>query len=112
MTESGAALAGLLAESVRLWRVPARVDGAEDIIRVTGLGIRADIVRAGPELPYRWMMTVRTGDNPARSRPALSVVSVLRQVRLAFDPGYAKERLRIASPPLLLPNSNRAGRPS
>jgi hypothetical protein len=36
-----------------------------------------------------------------RRRSAISLVSVLRQVREALDPGYAANRVRVALTPLV-----------
>lgn len=98
MSEGPSLLSRLLAESVRQWRVPARVsvDG-QGAVRVMGLGREICVERAAPELPFRWLVTVEGGDT-ARRRPALSVVSVLRQVRLELDPAYEKQRIRVAAP--------------
>jgi hypothetical protein len=41
---------------------------------------------------------VTTGD---RTRPAISLVAVLRQVRQAVDPGYAASRVRVTVAPLV-----------
>ena len=37
----------------------------------------------------------------ARKRKAISIVSVLRQVREALDPGYAANRVRVVVAPLV-----------
>lgn len=98
MSASLHALHDLLLESVRQWRVPANVKRqGEDRIVVTGLGVEIAIAKADRGMPYRWMIA-----RGARQRPALSVVSVLRQVRLGLDPSYAKLRLSV-SPPSVRP---------
>lgn len=95
----------LLARSLVCWRIVGRVtrvahDGAADggtaALVIDGLGHRVRIERAPAALPFRWLVTV-----DGRQRPAISVVAVLRQVRLALDPGYAKTRVRIAPMPVL-----------
>jgi len=105
-----ALLVRLLAESVRQWRVPARVaidtDGA---VRVIGLGREIVVTRAGDDLPFRWFVKVTTPGQAAAQRPALSVVSVLRQVRLQLDPAYEKQRIRVAPPPVLPPLADPSG---
>lgn len=73
-----------------LGRVRRKTDGA---IEITGLGRTALVARAPPGIPFRWMVSV-----DGRSRPAVSVAAVLRQVRSAFDPAYARNRARIAQP--------------
>lgn len=91
-------LARLLAESVLQWRVPARVTERDDgAVMVASLGREIVVEKAAPELPFRWMVAVE-GDGGVRRRPALSVVSVLRQVRLALDPAYEKRRIRVVPP--------------
>ena len=106
MTAAATALHALLAESVRLWRVPARVGRADDgRIEITGLGLSVTVTRAEPELPFRWLVTVVTPEaSQPRTRPALSVVSVLRQMRIALDPGFALQRLRVAAPSVQSPD--------
>ncbi len=99
MCQPDATLETLLVESLRFWRVPARVTRREGTLSITGLGAEIVVARAAPGLPFRWMVTVRENSRASRQRPALSVVSVLRQVRLTLDPAYAKERLHISAPP-------------
>jgi hypothetical protein len=36
-----------------------------------------------------------------RKRGAISLVAVLRQIRAALDPGYAKNKVRVAVTPLV-----------
>ena len=104
MTATAMALHALLAESVRLWRVPARVSFADAAtITIAGLGSTVTVTRAAPDMPFRWMVTVMGSEAPPRPRPALSVVSVLRQVRIALDPGFAVQRLRISAPSVHVP---------
>ena len=45
---------------------------------------------------FRWTVTI-----DARKRKAISIVSVLRQVREALDPGYAANRVRVVVAPLV-----------
>ncbi len=99
MSEMPALLARLIAESGRQWRVPARVTvEADGAVHVSGLGREIVVTRAGKDLPFRWFVTVTTPGQTAVRRPALSVVSVLRQVRLQLDPAYEKQRIRVAPP--------------
>lgn len=89
----------LLEQSVLSWGVLARVHrGGDDSLHVTGLGRTAIIERAGESTPFRWLVSV-----DGRKRPAVSVIAVLRQVRLAFDPGYETSRVRVAPVPLRPP---------
>ncbi|MFM9937949.1 MAG: hypothetical protein ACKVP7_00470 [Hyphomicrobiaceae bacterium] len=109
MSQPTAALHPLLTESLRLWRVPARVENKGDsTLRISCLGHDVTIAPAAPDMPFRWMVTTTQAGAPSRQRPALSVVSVLRQVRNALDPTFAGQRLRIAAPPVLPPQP-RAG---
>ena len=91
-------VARLLSRSLALWSVPGRVGQEGGAIVVASLGRSLAIARAAPDLPFRWLVTV-----DGRARPAISVIAVLRQVRLALDPGYAKTRVRIAPMPVLPP---------
>jgi hypothetical protein len=86
----------LLAESVLAWRVAARVEreGADALVIAGAKDIR--IACAPPHVPFRWTVTI-----DGRTRPAISLVAVLRQVREALDPGYAANRVRIAVAPLV-----------
>ena len=93
MSANDDTLSALLEQSLRFWRVPARVSRLDDSLAVTGLGREIRIVRACPDLPYRWLVAVN-----GRQRPAVSVIAVLRQVRLALDPGHAAQKLRITAP--------------
>ena len=82
----------LLAQSLVAWRVAGSVARASDGALMIGEArkpIRID--RAPPHLMFRWMVTV-----DGRTRGAVSLVGVLRQVREALDPGYAANRLRVA----------------
>jgi hypothetical protein len=45
---------------------------------------------------FRWLVTI-----DGRTRPALSLLAVLRQVREALDPDYSGSRLRVAIAPLV-----------
>jgi hypothetical protein len=36
-----------------------------------------------------------------RTRPALSILAVLRQVRMALDPDFAANKIRVAIAPLV-----------
>ncbi len=82
----------LMAQSLAAWRLTGSVRRTSDgAILVTCEQHNIRIEPAPSDLPFRWIVIV---DN--RSRPAISVVAVLRMVRAALDPGYATMRARIA----------------
>lgn len=86
----------LLEQSMTAWRVLGRVRRGEDgAIVVEGLGRVLEIRPAAPGLPFRWMMTI-----DGRQKPALSIISVLRQVRGALDPNFKPVKIRFPPPPL------------
>ena len=92
----------LVEQSLIAWRLLAKARRADDgAIEVTGLGRLIRIERAEAGMPFRSMVTV-----DGRRRPALSLVAILRQIRGALDPAYAKTRVRIAVEPLLPPARN------
>ena len=86
----------LLAQSLVAWRLSGSVarnhDGA---ILIACNGVDISVERAPPELPFRWMVTAA-----GRQRGALALPAVLRQVRAALDPGYARNKVRVAVTPL------------
>ncbi len=99
--EPPASLYRLIEQSLIAWRLLARARRSEDgAIEITGLGRAVRIERAAAGEPFRYMVTV-----DGRRRPALSLVAVLRQVRIALDPAYDKNRVRIAVEPLLPPSA-------
>jgi len=82
----------LVVQSLAAWRVAGAVERARDgaiVIRGARKDIRIDPAPSDPM--FRWMVTI-----DGRTRPAISVVAVLRQVREALDPGYAANRVRVA----------------
>jgi hypothetical protein len=93
-------VAELMRQSLAAWRVAGTIDCGDD----GAITIAADkpirIAPAPNDTMVRWLVTV-----DGRSRAALSLVAVLRQVRLALDPDYEASRLRIAAAPLLPPGS-------
>jgi len=81
----------LLAQSLVAWRVAGRVERSTDsaiVICEAVKDIRID--PASSDLMFRWTVTIN-----GRKRGAISLVSVLRQVREALDPGYAANRVRV-----------------
>ena len=87
----------LMTQSLVAWRLTGSVHNSSDgavLISCREHSIR--IEPASPDLPFRWIVII---DN--RRRAAMSLVTVLRQVRAALDPGYAIMRARIAPFPLV-----------
>jgi hypothetical protein len=97
LTEVPADLAcELLAQSLVAWCVAGRVRRAGDgaiVIEGCCKDIRIDPAQ---DPIFRWTVTI-----DARKRKAISIVSVLRQVREALDPGYAASRVRVVVAPLV-----------
>ena len=87
----------LLAQSLVAWRVAGTVrrEGDSTIV-ICGSRKNIRIDRAPDDLMFRWIVAVE-----GRSRGAISLVAVLRQVREALDPGYAANRVRVAVTPVV-----------
>ena len=82
----------LMAQSLAAWRLAGAVARSPDgaiVIRGARNEIRIDPAPSDPM--FRWMVTI-----DGRTRRAISIVAVLRQVREALDPGYAGKRVRVA----------------
>ena len=87
----------LMTQSLVAWRLIGTVRGTSDgAILVSCQTHNIRIEPAPSDVPFRWIVIVDD-----RSRPAISVVAVLRMVRAALDPGYAAMRARIAPFPLV-----------
>jgi hypothetical protein len=87
----------LLKQSLIAWRLTGRVERrGDDAVHVTCNAIDIGIERAPPDLPFRWMVTINT-----RKRAAISLPAVLRQVREALDPDYARNKVRVGVTPLV-----------
>ncbi|HVY43785.1 MAG TPA: hypothetical protein VG966_12195 [Hyphomicrobiaceae bacterium] len=85
----------LLAASLPAWRVAGDVRrGGDGAIAISAAGSEIRVEPAPAGTPFRWMVTV-----DGRTRGAGSVAGVLRAVRRAIDPGYARLPLRIAPSP-------------
>ena len=87
----------LMTQSLIAWRLTGSVDKLSDgavLISCREHSIR--IEPASPDLPFRWIVII-----DHRRRAAMSLVTVLRQVRAVLDPGYATVRARIAPFPLV-----------
>jgi hypothetical protein len=82
----------LVAQSLVAWRVAGHVERSSDgamVICEAVKNIRID--PTSPDRMFRWTVTI-----DGRKRWAISLVSVLRQVREALDPGYVANRVRVA----------------
>jgi hypothetical protein len=86
----------LITQSLAAWHVAGTVELT---------GNRAIVIGAKPEIRiepapagsvFRWTITI-----DGRTRPAISLLAVLRQVRGALDPGYAASRVRVAVSPVV-----------
>jgi len=87
----------LLVQSLAAWRVAGDVQRSpEGSIVICGALKDIRINPAPADLMFRWMVTI-----DGRNRSAISLVSVLRQVREALDPGYAANRVRVVLTPLV-----------
>jgi hypothetical protein len=86
----------LLKESLAAWRVAGSVERTRDGGIVIGGDKKISIEPAPHHSMFRWMVAI-----DGRKRPALSLLAVLRQVRGALDPGYAANRVRVATAPLV-----------
>jgi hypothetical protein len=87
----------LLTQSLAAWRTGGTVRPESDgTIAIRGNLKNIRIEPAPPDGVFRWMVTV-----DGRKRGAISLVAVLRQVREAFDSGYAAKRVRVAVAPLV-----------
>jgi hypothetical protein len=87
----------LMTQSLLAWRLTGSVHGTSDgaiVVSCQEHNIR--IEPTASDLPFRWIVII---DN--RSRRAISLVGVLRQVRTALDPGYATTRALISPFPLV-----------
>jgi hypothetical protein len=89
-------LRALMSESLAAWRVTADVAPIGDRALAIGGNKQIRIEPAPAASMFRWLVTI-----DGRTRPAISLLAVLRQVRGALDPGYAANRVRIAVAPLV-----------
>ena len=85
-------LAALLDESIDQWQVEARAEptGSGAAIRRGARAIHIARPRGEDTMRGRWTLD---GD------PLASVLDLLREVRLALDPGFVPMRLRVSTPP-------------
>ena len=87
----------LLTQSLAAWRVEGSVERASDGTLAINAGRKSIRIEQSPHAMFRWTVMA-----DGRTRGAISVVAVLRQVREALDSGYASSRVRIAVTPLVL----------
>jgi hypothetical protein len=87
----------LLKQSLIAWRLTGSVERMPDgALQVSCNAVDIRVERAPPDLPFRWMVTLGQ-----RKRGAISLPAVLRQVREALDPDYARNKVRVAITPLV-----------
>ena len=86
----------LLRQSLITWRIAGSVQRTVGGTILLRAGEKEIFIEPAATLPFRWMVSVH-----GRKRGAVSLVSVLRQVRAALDPGYAANRVRVAVSPLV-----------
>lgn len=87
----------LMTQSLLAWRLTGSAQRTSDgAILVSCREHSIGIEPTASDLPFRWIVII---DN--RSRGAISLLAVLRQVRAALDPGYTTTRARIAPFPLV-----------
>ena len=87
---------GLLTESLAAWRVAGSIERTGDSAIAIGGDKNIRIEPAPRDSTFRWMVTI-----DGRTRPALSILAVLRQVRVALDPDFAANKIRVAIAPLV-----------
>ena len=85
----------LIAQSLAAWHVAGTIELAADRAIVIGAKPEIRIESALAGSVFRWTITIA-----GRTRPAISLLAVLRQVRRALDPGYAACRVRVALLPV------------
>ena len=85
----------LITQSLAAWHVAGTVQLTGDRAIVIGAKSEIRIAPAPARSVFRWMITI-----DGRTRPAISLLAVLRQVRGALDPGYAACRVRVALLPV------------
>jgi hypothetical protein len=85
----------LITESLAAWHVASIVETNDRAIVIHGKQkIRIEPASAGSM--FRWTITI-----DGRTRPAISLLAVLRQVRGALDPGYPASRVHVAVSPVV-----------
>ncbi|MEM8976193.1 MAG: hypothetical protein AAGD43_29345 [Pseudomonadota bacterium] len=90
-------LSVLLRTSITMWSLDDAVQLAalaDEIEIQSGSGMVLRIVRAPPEMPFGWVVTI-----DGRKRTAASVVGVLRILRQSLAPGYQPYQLTMTPLP-------------
>ena len=85
----------LITQSLAAWHLAGTVELTGDRAIVIGAKPEIRIEPARADLMFRWTITI-----DGRTRPAISLLAVLRQVRGALDPGYAACCVRVALLPV------------
>jgi hypothetical protein len=85
----------LITQSLAAWHVAGTVELTGDRGIVIGAKQKIKIEPAQAGSMFRWTITIN-----GRTRQAISLLAVLRQVRAALDPGYAACRVRVALLPV------------
>ena len=85
----------LITQSLAAWHVAGTVELTGDCTIVIDAKSEIRIAPAPARSVFRWTITI-----DGRTRPALSLLAILRQVRGALDPGYAACRVRVALLPV------------
>jgi hypothetical protein len=92
-TATEEALAALLEASLVLWDRRGEVRrSASGAISVRTSEHQAEITRADPGVPFRWLITI-----DRRRRYASSIPGLLRALRMALDESFQPGRVRIAA---------------
>ena len=92
----------LVAASLAAWRLAGEATCAPDgtiVIARTGNGKQVRIEATQEDSMFRWRVTI-----DGRTRPAVSLLAVLRQVRAALDPDFAATRVRVSIASPLVPS--------
>jgi hypothetical protein len=90
----------LVAASLAAWGLAGVATCTDDgaiVIEATGGNKTLRIAPKPDDAMFRWLVTV-----DGSTRPAISLVAVLRQVRAALDPDFAATRVRVSTAPLLV----------
>jgi hypothetical protein len=91
----------LLGQSLAAWRLAGEATCTPDGAVVIAQAASERYVRIEPKPDdpmFRWLVTI-----DGRTRPAVSLLAVLRQVRAALDPDFAATRVRVSMASLLVP---------
>ena len=86
----------LITQSLAAWHVAGTVELTGDRAIVIGAKSEIRIEPAPTHSVFRWTITI-----DGRTRPAISLLAVLRQVRGALDRGYTPCRVRVALLPVV-----------